>query len=124
MPRTSFKGFWEIAPSEELIPNLQTYLDDLLDAIYRLAVVFAAKMEGYARLNAPWRNRTGDARRGLIGWAVREATRVVLYLAHTVFYGPFLEKGTSKMRPYPIILPTMEMHYAELMAELRRITNP
>lgn len=69
----------------------------------------------YMRSNAPWTNRTGNARAGLQSNArVTGSGRVTLSAYHTVPYGGFLETGTSKMSAYPILRPALEAHYPEV----------
>lgn len=110
---------WVIAPDQQLIPNLKAYGDKVWAAIGQLADLFAARMEAAAKQNAPWTDRTGAARAGLRGFTVKAAASVVLYLVHSVSYGIFLELGTRRMAPRPIIMPTLEQNYAPLMAALR-----
>lgn len=115
--------FWTTAPSRQLIPNLRAYRERLLAAIQALGDFFAARIEAYAKLNAPWVDRTGAARQGLRAFTLKEGLRVVLYLVHSVFYGRFLEMGARHAAPRPIILPALEAHYAPIMADLRRLVG-
>lgn len=112
---------WQIAPDQQLIPNLRSYQDRLIAAIQQLGDVFAAKMEAQAKQNAPWTDQTGAARAGLRAFTTRQAMGVVLYLVHSVFYGIYLELGTSRMAPRPIILPTLEANHAPIMSALRAL---
>lgn len=118
-------GFrWETAPSGQLIPNLASYEQRLIAAIGALADLFAARMEAAAKAGAPWTDRTGAARQGLRGFAEKEATRVVIWLVHGVRpYGVYLELGTSKTRPYPIIMPVLQAHYGPIMAAVRQLVG-
>lgn len=59
-----------------------------------------------AKENAPWEDRTGNAREGLEAVVDGEGDTVVLTLYHTVEYGIFLE--TAMNGDYAIILPTLE----------------
>lgn len=78
----------------------------------------------YMRTNAPWTNRTGNARAGLESNArVTGSGRVTLSAYHTVPYGGFLETGTSKMSAYPILRPALEAHYAKTRAIMDRIAG-
>jgi hypothetical protein len=68
----------------------------------------------YMKDNAPWTDRTTDARNGLSSNAnITGKGAVTLSAFHTVFYGPFLELGTRFMSPYPIIRPALEAHYGK-----------
>ena len=66
----------------------------------------AQLLEDYAKANAPWNDRTGNARRGLKGEFKRlSATEFQVELSHSVHYGVFLEFGFGGR--YAIIEPTL-----------------
>ena len=113
---------WDTQPLA-MVPLLDRYRELMRDAIHELATFFANRIEEYAELRAPWNDQTGDARRGLRAFAVTTATRVVIYLVHTVFYGKFLERGTQFMAPRPIIMPALEAHYAAFMRAVRKLVG-
>lgn len=119
MPQASFA--WTIPPDASLIPAIRDYEQRILHGLWLLADLFAQKMQGEARSNAPWNDVTGAARGGLLGQAVKSATEIIVYLLHSVEYGPYLEMGTSKMAPRPILLPTLEANYPEVMNAVRKL---
>ena len=100
---------------------VRSWSERILQGIAAIADLFAAKIEAYAKANALWNDRTGAARQGLRAFVVKEATRVVITLAHSVFYGRWLETGSSRMAPRPTIMPTLQAHYAPLMAAVRAL---
>jgi hypothetical protein len=55
--------------------------------LYALLQNWAGQMEGYAKTNAPWTDRTGHARQGLHGGVDDRGGQYVLYLSHGVEYG-------------------------------------
>jgi hypothetical protein len=61
----------------------------------------------YARDNAPWADRTGDARNGLDVDVRMEGDVIVWEMSHGVDYGLYLE--TRWNGKYAIIMPTLEM---------------
>ena len=61
--------------------------------------------ETYAKNNAPWTDRTGNARAGLHADVSTEGNTFQLLMAHTVFYGVFLEHRFSGK--YAILMPTI-----------------
>ena len=65
-----------------------------------------ARVEAYAKQNAPWSDQTGMARAGLNASVSVEGGEVVLTLAHSVDYGIWLE--TIQDGAYAIIMPTLE----------------
>lgn len=121
MAQSDLSFTWTMPPSAQLVPNLGSYEQRLLAAVGALADVFAARMEAAAKAGAPWTDRTGAARQGLRGFAVKAAASVVIYLVHSVFYGIYLELGTRRMAPRPIIMPVLTAHYASIMAAVRQL---
>lgn len=113
--------FWEKAPSEVLIPHLQDYRGNIWEAVAQLAEFFARKFEAFARTNARWQDQTGAARAGLRAFVEKTAQYVAIYLTHSVTYGKWLELSFGGR--YAIIFQTLETHYAELMAALRRLVG-
>lgn len=112
---------WTIPVNAQLIPHLDALNGRIIEGLGLLANLFAKKMEGEAKSNAPWNDVTGAARGGLKGTATVAATEVVIHLAHSVFYGPFLELGTSKMSPRPVIMPTLQANYGPVMDAVRKL---
>lgn len=79
----------------------------------------AEQMEAYAKRNARWRDRTGDARARLHGVAVhndRQQTSTA-YLGHGVGYGVFLE--TMQGGSFAIIMPTIQVFGAKMFATVK-----
>lgn len=115
---TSFT--WQTHPSV-VSGNLQSWESRIMQAVGALADTFAARMEAAAKGGAPWGDRTGAARQGLRGFAQKAATQVVIYLVHSVHYGVYLELGTYRMAPRPIIMPVLQAHFGPLMAAVRAL---
>jgi hypothetical protein len=81
---------------------------------------YAQKMEQYAKAEAPWEDRTGDARKGLRGDVFyRPGVDMGVTLAHTVEYGQYLE--TANDGKYAILKPTVEHFMPEIKNTLRRV---
>ena len=66
----------------------------------------AEEIQAYAQDNAPWTDRTGEARAGLETEVNSEGNDVMLSLFHTVDYGQWLE--TIQSGRFAIIMPTLE----------------
>lgn len=73
------------------------------------------QVESYARDNAPWEDRTGDARAGLTAEVMNTDGTIVMFLFHTVEYGRWLE--TIQNGNFAIILPTLEAMGPRVFAE-------
>jgi hypothetical protein len=116
-------GFrWVKAPSHELAPNIKRYGDRGRVAVRAVAAYMAQKMQGEMHDNAPWEDRTGNARSGLF-CAVEEASgdlvRIYLSHGHTIEYGQWLELAHGKR--YAVIMPTMEANLPVIEDMLQRI---
>lgn len=74
----------------------------------------ATEMEEYAKENAPWTDRTTDAREGLQAQAIHDDSRQssTVWLGHGVEYGLWLELLNGG--EFAIVLPTIE-HYQDLV---------
>lgn len=87
---------------------------------------FAPALERFARTNAPWSDRTGNARRGLIAQTVVSDDLISIRLWHTVTdprtgypYGVILEKGHSGR--FAILGPTIRQVGPQIYDHLARI---
>ncbi len=70
----------------------------------------------YAKANAPWADRTGDARAGLDTHVEWDGETIVWQLYHTVSYGLWLE--TIQSGALAIIMPTLEQFAPRVGAHL------
>jgi hypothetical protein len=123
MPITS--GLVWTRPPSELAKAVEQYGEKVLVAVAAVAQYVATEMQNDAKQNAPWTDRTGNARAGLFGTAEADFARkvVVLYLSHgaTLNYGVFLELAHGGK--YAIIMRTMQSHYNELMQMLHDVLS-
>lgn len=136
---------WIKAPSAELIPNIEEYGKRCYVAIHAAAAYWGQGTQDAARILAPWNDRTGNARGGLfyavdgfgqgevvgdVGAGARALMRetsveaggpdrLVITVAHTVFYGKFLELSNGGR--YAIIMSTIEQRLPQLERQLRDI---
>lgn len=78
---------------------------------YRIATAdaLAREMEAYARDNAPWQDRTGDARASLKAVAIHAPEISTVYLGYgsEIFYAFYLENYVYSGVSYAIIEPTI-----------------
>lgn len=102
MARTGIE--WVVRPSAEIGRNLARAGAGGEAAIGEMAAFHAARGETRMKTDAPWQDQTGNARGSLFGTA--EGTDVVL--GGTANYLLWLEIGTTRMSPYPIIRPTTD----------------
>lgn len=113
---------WTTPPSE-LATAVERYGDRVLVAVAAVAQRVATEMQNQAKADAPWTDRTGNARTGIFGTSEADfaAKVVTIYLSHgaTIDYGIWLELANSGR--YGVIMRTMESHYEPLMQMLREI---
>lgn len=132
-------GFlWEVAPKDQLIPAVEKYGMDVLIAVQAVANYWGQLNQDEARIEAPWEDRTSNARGGiffavdgfglspLIGEVTPESksemsdvaiesgdgNTLIIALGHTVFYGKYLE--TSNGGKYAVIMSTLEKNLPRL----------
>jgi HK97 gp10 family phage protein len=81
-------------------------------------------VEKYMKHNAPWRDRTSNARNGLfaVGRRISKGLYAII-LGHSVDYGVYLEEGTEHMRARPIIEPAMQVWAPKVMATFSKILD-
>ncbi len=85
------------------------HADRVVAAVKALADYLAQMLQAEMRTNAPWTDRTGNARSGLFSVAEETSkTLVTIYLSHghTIYYGVWLE--VCHGGKYAIIEPTSQ----------------
>ena len=122
MPASKPGVRWETPPSA-LAQAVERYGDRVLTAVAAVAQYAATQMQNDAKANAPWTDRTGNARTGLFGTSEADFARhvVTIYLSHgaTIEYGIWLELANSGR--HAVVMKTMEAHYGDLMSMLNEI---
>lgn len=79
----------------------------------------APRMQNWAQSNAPWHDISGEARAGLKGGSYIRGNKIMIYIAHSVFYGVYLELAMDK--EYEILDPTIDHFKDEAFANYQRI---
>lgn len=120
--------------------NVQDFVERKKAGLHALLLNWSGTLENSAKLNAPWKDRFGHARQGIHAGVDVMAEGFILFLAHGMRYGEWLEKGTGifgphgrpikpvnkkalygpglphpvkeikGMKPQPIIKPTVDAH--------------
>lgn len=99
--------------NRELAHNLNNMSDRVEEALYEIMRFEAPPTEAYMRNNAPWTDRTGNARSGLTARGFRDGNNFGIDLAHSVSYGIWLEIRFSGR--FSIISPTIDSRGPEVM---------
>lgn len=78
---------------------------------YEAMEEYADIIRDYAQENAPWNDRTGEARSGLDTHVEQSGGEIILELFHTAEHGQWLE--TIQSGRFAIIMPTLETFASE-----------
>ena len=107
----------------DLVLNLRDKrVDDRVKRIIAGQFLYASdEATRFAKENAPWTDRTGNARAGLHSGVSEGLDKdfFELYIAHTVFYGIYLE--TRWNGKYAIIAPTVVYIGAKIMERMESV---
>lgn len=110
---------WDRPPSA-LAAAFRAYGERVRAATLALGQLLAEAAQESAQANAPWTDRTGNARQSLHAWAEETSAAIVtVYLAHGMDYGKWLELAHGGR--FQIIEPTLVSLYPRAMAGLRAV---
>lgn len=97
----------------------QTWIQTGLQIIAHSA---AMQMEAYAKANAKWTDRTGNARQQLKGEAAWQNTHILeIVIMHQMNYGYWLE--LAKGKKYAILEQSLKNHVQEFFDGVERLIN-
>ncbi len=99
---------WDVTPSKMLEALVSDYATAIKLALMELAEAWSPIIEDYMKVNAPWKDRTANARQTLNVRPREFKDSVVIDLAHGMFYGIYLE--LSNAGRYAIINPTLDKY--------------
>jgi hypothetical protein len=108
-----------IRPPESLSDDFERWGNKLVDNAFNVAKALAADWESYAKAFGSWEDQTGEARRRLEAFAIREGAIITIILRHGVFYGFFLE--TMQGGRFAIIGPSTPLFGKRMMERLNGI---
>lgn len=81
----------------------------------------ALKMEADAKRNAPWTDRTGNARNSIQGGYGWDGDKLVIILSGNVSYFVYLELANEKK--YAILVPTTEKYTPEILSGFKKLVE-
>lgn len=111
--------------------KLLAYVGKVQEALVQIAKYFEPILEAYAKENAPWTDRTSNARQSLRAYIGTDAPAgypssqqlakevVELFLSHGMDYGINLETGFAGR--FAIIYPTLQQHAPDVQRMLREV---
>jgi hypothetical protein len=115
-------GFrWERKPTEVFPQGTDAYIAAIKDGIAAIAQRRAPEIESWMKANAEWVDRTSNARQTLNTEVLEFMDEVVIWLAHGMSYGWYLEgynpaaaREMMNGGQYAIIGPAMD-HWAPIL---------
>lgn len=105
------------------VDNIQNKLRQLENNtrrnLERRVELTTAQAEQSAKNDAPWTDRTGNARRSINGSTITTRDMITAYLSIGVYYGKYLE--LSNVGKYRIIEPTVQQYRPKYLRNLNGI---
>lgn len=111
--------FVKIIWKDGLGPNLRSGPAKVRKAAVITAHRMAPQVEAHMKNNAPWTDRTGNARNGLAARAYEAGDEVGIVLYHQVSYGIWLE--IAHQGQYAIINPTIDVMGPRVMQQFNNL---
>lgn len=81
----------------------------------------AKKLEGEAKRNAPWKDRTGHARQSIQGTAGWDGETLKVILSGGMSYSVYLELAHEKK--YAILKPTIDKNAPEILRNYQKLVK-
>lgn len=103
----------------KVMKNLKDWQVRNLAASLALAQNWAGVLEKDMKENAPWQDRTGNARQGLYGTASMDSKEIKIRIGHTMDYGVFLE--LARDGKYAILKPTRAKHQRDIRESFQEL---
>ena len=113
---------WDRAPTDVWPEMTDAYVRTIREAVRALADRYAPEIEAYMKVNAPWTDRTGNARQTLYAEVEQVALDMAdIILSHGVEYGVNLELDYGGR--YAIIGPTMDIFAPRIWRDIVRLMS-
>jgi hypothetical protein len=122
---------WRTRPEQVWPAGAERYRQAIEAGLFAVAQRWAPELENYARANAPWTDRTGNARAALHAEPTLEPGRLVkLEIIHGVYYGFYLEgwnpvanRAMLAGGRYQILEPTLDYFAVQIWRDARRMLS-
>jgi hypothetical protein len=110
---------WTVPPEQAFAALYDDYVQRLFWAVYALCLRRAPEIENWMKTNAPWTDRTGNARQTLWTDVAGDGLTIILTLSHGMWYGWWLEVANTGR--YAIVAPAVDYWAAQLMQDIQRL---
>lgn len=105
--------------SEQLKHNMVNFERRIFAVLYAYSQESGKKMMDYAKKNAKWTDRSGDARRGLNYQVERNDDNFKIYVCQGVHYGKWLELISGKK--WAILWPTIQAMSPKVISGMNKL---
>jgi hypothetical protein len=107
--------------NDTLTPGLLAYVQQVRYAVTVVADLIRDDLEATARRDAPWQDRTGNARRALLATVDVAEDIVTVFLSHgeDIDYGRYLELNHAER--FAVIWPTISQKIPDIEQRLQEI---
>lgn len=115
---------WTVTPEQAFVPLYAQYADQLEQEITSLAERMTDEITAYMKQNAPWTDRTGEARASLYSVVQHEARQMISVLVShgtLIPYGVYLELSYGGKNA--IIAPTIDIFGPRLWREVQAVVQ-
>ena len=110
-------GFeWKVSPTEAF-GDVEKYVSAVIANVALVAQRWAPDIESWMKANAPWTDRTGNARQTLNTEVMDLTSEIAIVLAHGVDYGVYLELAHGGQ--YEIIGPALDEFAPKVWADVK-----
>lgn len=113
-------GFrWDRRPDQVFPAGAENYAQRARVALRALAAYYAPQIETWLKANAPWTDRTGNARQSLYAEVLDLTNAMAIQFDHGVSYGIYLEFANTGR--YAIIGPALDHWTPIIGAAVQRL---
>lgn len=106
---------------DEVFKNLDGFERRMKSAAKGGADLTAIQMASYAKKNRRWKDQTNVARAGLTGTSEQTGSTVKVAIAHTPFYGVFLELANGGR--FSILEDTIREHRQKFLENVKSLVR-
>lgn len=112
---------WQTTPATAFSALGQDYRLKVYNAIHILALRYAPEIETWMKQNAPWTDRTGNARQSLYSDVRELIGSIIIFMSHgpNIPYGRYLENNYGGR--YAVIGPALDHFTPRVWADVRRL---
>lgn len=113
---------WDVPPQTAFVELADWYASAIHRGVVAIAQKWAPIIENWMKENAPWTDRTGNARQGLHTEIVQVVNSMVrIIMSHGVDYGIWLEVRHAGR--YAIVSPALDHFAPKVWADVLRLVG-